>query len=72
VIATRRHLEPHPAEQAAMAEIRNLRHLGHTFRGIAATLNSRGHRTLHDTEWRLESVVRVIKKNAQSPHSKLA
>jgi hypothetical protein len=38
----RRHLEPDPTEQAALAEIRNLRRQGHTLRGIAATLNSRG------------------------------
>jgi hypothetical protein len=33
----RRHLEP-DAEQAALAEIRNLRHQGYSLRGIAATL----------------------------------
>jgi len=46
----RRRLEPDPAEQAALAEIRNLRRQGHTLRGIAATLNSRGHRTCRGTE----------------------
>jgi hypothetical protein len=35
---------------------------GHTLRGIAATLNSRRHRTRHGTESRLESVVRVAKQ----------
>jgi site-specific DNA recombinase len=39
------HLEPDPPEQAALAEIWNLRRQGHTLRGIATTLNSRGHRT---------------------------
>src|SRR5450631_3683877 len=63
-----RHLEPDPAEQAALAEIRNLRRQGHTLRGIAATLNSRGHRTRRGTDWRLESVARVIKQNALPPH----
>jgi site-specific DNA recombinase len=68
----RRHLEPDPTEQAALVEIRNLRHQGHTLRGIAATLNNRGHRTRRGTEWRLESVVRVIKQNALRPHAKIA
>jgi len=44
---------------AALAEIRNLRRQGRTFRGLAATLNSRGSRTRRGAEWRLESVVRV-------------
>src|ERR1700683_5303530 len=33
------HLEPDPAEQAALAEIRRLRHEGTTMRGIASALN---------------------------------
>jgi hypothetical protein len=67
-----RHLEPDPIEQAALADIRNLRRQGHTLRGIAATLNSRGLRTRRGTEWRLESVARVVKLNAQPPHAKTA
>ena len=67
-----RHLEPDPAEQAALAEIRNLRRQGHTLRGIAATINNRGHRTRRGTEWRLESVARVVKQNALPPHAKSA
>ena len=59
-----RHLEPEPAEQAALGEIRNLRRQGHTLRGIAATLNTLGYRTRRGTEWRLESVARVVKQNA--------
>src|SRR5277367_112139 len=51
-----RHLEPEPAEQAALAEARRLRHQGHTLRGIATELNRAGHRTRRGTEWRLESV----------------
>ena len=39
------HLEPDPAEQEALAEIRRLRHEGATLRGIAATLNHRAYRT---------------------------
>ena len=66
-----RHVEPEPAEQAALAEIRSLRHDGHTLRGIATTLNNRGRRTRRGTHWRLESVARVIKQNAQ-PHAKIA
>src|SRR5512140_374888 len=60
--ADQRHLEPDPTEQAAMADIRTLRHQGRTLRGIAATLNTRGHRTRRGTESRLESVARVIKQ----------
>lgn len=67
-----RHLEPAPTEQAALAEIRNLRRQGHTLRGIAATLNNRGYRTRRGTDWRLESVARVIKQNARQPHAKIA
>jgi site-specific DNA recombinase len=64
------HLEPEPVEQASLAEIRRLRHEGATLRGIAATLNSRGHRTRRGTEWRLESVNRIVKQNAAPPHAK--
>jgi hypothetical protein len=67
-----RHLEPDPTEQAALAEIENLRRQGHTLRGIAATLNSRGHRTRRGTEWRLESVNRIVKQNAAPAHAKIA
>jgi recombinase len=49
-----------------------LRGEGATLRGIAATVNSRGLRTRRGTEWRLESVARVIKQNAQPPHAKIA
>jgi site-specific DNA recombinase len=45
-----RHLEPDPTEQAALAEIRNLRRQGHTLRGIAAKLNKSGHRTRRPLE----------------------
>jgi site-specific DNA recombinase len=72
LLPDRRHLEPGPTEQAALAEIRNLRRLGQTLRGIAATLNSRGHRTRRSTQWRLESVARVIQQNAAPPHAKTA
>jgi hypothetical protein len=61
-LRTTRHLERDATEQAALAEVQNLRSQGHTLRCIAAKLNSRGHRTRRGTEWRLESVVRVIKQ----------
>ena len=59
-----RHLEPEPTEQTALLAIRDLRRQGHTLRGIAAILNSRGHRTRRHSEWRLESVARVVKQSA--------
>jgi Recombinase len=67
-----RHLEPDSTEQAALAEIRSLRSQGYTLRGIAATLNIRGHRTRRGTDWRLESVARVMKQIAVPPHAKTA
>ena len=67
-----RHLEPDPTEQAALVEIRSLRHQGQTLRGIAATLNGSGHRTRRGTAWRLESVARVVKQSTQPPHAKIA
>jgi hypothetical protein len=66
------HLEPDPPEQAALAEIRRLRGEGATLRRIAAALNHRAFRTRRGTAWRLESVARVIKQNAQPPHAKTA
>src|SRR6185369_14968281 len=61
-----KHLEAHPAEQAALSGIHELRRGGHTLRGIAAALNGEGHRTRRGTEWRLESVVRVLKRDASA------
>jgi site-specific DNA recombinase len=55
------HVEPDPAEQGALSEIRRLRNQGATLRGIAATLNSGAIRTRRGTPWRLESVARVLK-----------
>jgi site-specific DNA recombinase len=54
------HLEPEPTEQAALAEIRRLRHEGATLRGIAAALNHKTLRTRRGTPWRLESVARIL------------
>jgi site-specific DNA recombinase len=56
------HLEPEPAEQAALAEIRRLRQEGTTLRAIAAALNHRAYRTRRGTPWRLESVARIVKR----------
>ena len=47
------HVEPDPAEQAVLTEIRRLRHEG-------AALNHRAYRTRRGTPWRLESVARVL------------
>jgi hypothetical protein len=55
------HLEPSPAEQAALDEIRMLRGQGHSMRRIAALLNHRAYQTRRGTPWRLESVARVLK-----------
>jgi len=55
------HVEPDPAEQASLAEIRRLRNEGTTLRGIAAALNHRADRTRRGTPWRLESVARILK-----------
>jgi DNA invertase Pin-like site-specific DNA recombinase len=60
------HLEPDPAEQAALAEIRRLRSQGTTLRGIASALNHREFRTRRGTAWRLESVARILKQRAHS------
>jgi site-specific DNA recombinase len=56
------HVEPNPPEQKALAAIRKLRQNGRTLRAIAATLNRGGHRTRRGSEWRLESVARVIRR----------
>jgi site-specific DNA recombinase len=60
------HVEPDPAEQTVLDEIRNLREGGHTLRGIAAALNHRTLRTRRGTAWRLESVARVLKQDASA------
>jgi site-specific DNA recombinase len=56
------HVEPDPAEQAALATVRQVRSDGHSLRAVAAGLNESGYRTRRCTPWRLESVVRVIKR----------
>jgi site-specific DNA recombinase len=54
------HVEPDDAEQAAIAAIRGLRASGRTLRQIAVDLNREGRRTRRGSEWRLESVARVL------------
>jgi DNA invertase Pin-like site-specific DNA recombinase len=58
------HTQDDLAEQAVIAEIRELRRRGATLRGIAKQLNERGRRTRRGTLWRLESVARVIRQSA--------
>jgi DNA invertase Pin-like site-specific DNA recombinase len=60
------HVEADPHEQAVLAEIRRLRDEGMSLRKIAATLNHRAYRTRRDTAWRLESVVRALKRDARA------
>jgi Recombinase len=61
-----KHVEPDPAEQRALSEIRRLRNQGASLRGIAATLNHRALRTRRGTPWRLESVARVVSRISSS------
>ena len=59
-----KHIEPDPSEQAVLDEIRRLRQVGATLRGIAAALNHRGQRTRRGSTWRLEHVARITKQGA--------
>ena len=61
-----KHLELEPKEQAVAAAIRRLRKRGQSLRGIAATLNRHGHRTRRGSEWRLESVNRIVLRERSS------
>jgi hypothetical protein len=58
-----KHVEPDPAEQGVLLEIRRLRQSGHTLRGIAAALNRQELRTRCGSAWRLESVARIAKES---------
>jgi DNA invertase Pin-like site-specific DNA recombinase len=58
-----KHLEPEPKEQVVVAAIRRFRKRGQSLRGIAATLNRQGHRTRRGSEWRLESVNRIVRSS---------
>ena len=63
--ADEKHVEPDPAEQAVLHEIRDLRQSGHTLRGIAAALNHRALRTRRGSTWRFEHVARILKQHAR-------
>jgi site-specific DNA recombinase len=62
--ADKKHLEPDPTEQAALKAIHKLRTKRISFRRIAATLNRQGHRTRRNSEWRLESVARILNQKS--------
>jgi hypothetical protein len=70
--ADRVHIEPDPAEQAALAAIRRLRSGGHSLRAIAGVLNESVHRTRRGTQWRLESVVRAINQDVAKGQQRVA
>jgi site-specific DNA recombinase len=59
-----KHVEPDPAEQSTLAQIRQFREHGHTLRGIAAALNRQALRTRNGSAWRLEHVARITKQNS--------
>ena len=63
------HVEPDAEEQALIQHIHRLRHAGTTLRGIAAALNHSRLHTRNGSEWRLESVARVLKCGTQAPGS---
>lgn len=67
-----KYLEPDPVEQRALDAIIGLRRDGATLRGIAATLNQRGHRTRRGTSWRLESVARVVNQIRSTTSTQVA
>lgn len=54
------HVQPDQAEQATIAAIRDLRANGRSLRRIADDINQQGRRTRRGSEWRLESVARVV------------
>jgi DNA invertase Pin-like site-specific DNA recombinase len=54
------HVEPDETEQAVIQAIRELRSTGRSLRLVAADLNQRGCRTRRGSQWRLESVARVV------------
>jgi hypothetical protein len=55
-----KHLEPDPAEQAVLDEIRRLRESGATLRGIGAQPSR--NRTRRGSAWRLEHMARITKQ----------
>jgi site-specific DNA recombinase len=61
-----KHVEPDPAEQVVLREIRQLRQSGHSMRRIAVALNHRALRTRRGSPWRLEHVARILKRGAEA------
>ena len=59
------HVEADPVEQAVLAEIRRRRLEGLSLRKVAAALNARGYTTRRGTNWRLESVARIVNQEAR-------
>ena len=64
-------LERDPTEQAILATLRELLSKGYSLRRVASALNREGYRTRRDSEWRLESVARVIRRESFFPPSKI-
>jgi site-specific DNA recombinase len=54
------HLEPDTAEQAALAQIHQLRGTKFTLREIASALNDQGLRTRRGSAWRHEYIKRIV------------
>ncbi len=55
-----RELVPEPAEQAALALIRQLRTAGQSVRSIAATLTAEGHQPKRGGQWHPETVRHIL------------
>jgi len=55
-----KHVEPDPAEQAALREMHALRRRGGTLRSIAADLNEKGHRTRRGSAWRHSYIASML------------
>ena len=60
-----KHVEHEPGEQAVIAAINDMRGTGTSLRRIARNLNERGWRTRRGSDWRLESVARVLAAERQ-------
>lgn len=60
-----KHVEHEPGEQAVIAAINDMRATGTSLRRIARNLNERGWHTRRGSDWRLESVARVLAAERQ-------
>jgi DNA invertase Pin-like site-specific DNA recombinase len=58
-----RELVPEPAEQVALARIRQLRAVGSSIRQIAVTLTAEGHRPKRGERWHPEIVRRILARD---------